>query len=65
MNCACHRQVKLNELVFEINKIMRKNIKPIYDKPRQGDIKQSFANIKLIGNIMGFKPNKDFIQDYI
>lgn len=61
MNCATHGQVTVNELVIEINHILGKNIKPIYDKSRPGEIKHSFADIDLIkeklnfGSIVQFK----------
>jgi len=62
LNCATHGQVTVNELVEEINKLVSKNIKPIYDKPRPGEIKHSFADISLIKNKLNFTPEKGFIQ---
>ena len=62
MNCATHGQVTVNELVEEINKLVSKNIKPIYDKPRPGEILHSFAEISLIKNKLSFTPEKGFIQ---
>lgn len=60
MNAACHGQVTLNELVDSINKILNKNIDPIYSNPRAGDIKHSFAEISLIKEKLGFKPVVNF-----
>lgn len=60
MNCATHGQVTLNELVKKINSFLNKNIEPIYDKPRPGDIKDSFAEIKLIEQELNWKPNYSF-----
>lgn len=62
MNCACHGQITLNELVTEVNKILKKDIKPIYAVPRQGDIKHSFANITLINKKINFEPIVSFID---
>ena len=45
MNCAASGQITLNELVKSINRILGKDIKPLYEKPRAGDIKHSFADI--------------------
>jgi UDP-glucose 4-epimerase len=56
MNCACHGQITLNELVQHINTLFEKDIKPIYADPRQGDIKHSFARIKLIKEKLDFEP---------
>lgn len=56
MNCACHGQITLNQLVCDINKILGKNIRPKYTDQRPGDIKHSFASIKLIKEKLGFNP---------
>ena len=60
MNCATHGQVTLNDLVKEINNYLKKDIKPIYDKPRAGDIKNSFAAIDLIKNTLNYTPTHLF-----
>lgn len=60
LNCACHGQVTLNELVAELNKLMNKNIEPIYAEPRPGDIKHSFADIDLIIKNLSYKNSVDF-----
>ena len=72
MNCACHGQVTLNELVEQINKLLNDErretrdekriggVKPIYAEPRTGDIKHSFANIDLIEKKLGFTPSVEF-----
>ena len=60
MNCATNGQVTLNELVKEINKLMQKQIEPIYDSIRPGDIKHSFAAIDLIKKQLKWKPKYSF-----
>jgi nucleoside-diphosphate-sugar epimerase len=57
MNCACHGQTTLNQLVKEINEILRKDIKPIYQPERVGDIKHSFATIELAKSRLNYIPN--------
>jgi UDP-glucose 4-epimerase len=59
-NCACHGRTDLNELVAAINKILGKQIKPLYTDSRPGDVKHSFADINRIGKYMGFKPSVQF-----
>lgn len=62
MNCvyppffwrATHGQVTLNELVKQINNLFNKNIEPIYEKSKPGDIKHSFASIDLIKKSLNF-----------
>jgi len=74
MNCACHGQITLNELVAQINNLLGKEnlprsfdatqddsgVKPIYAKPRHGDIKHSFADIDLIKSRLDYKSNVEF-----
>ncbi len=55
-NCACHDRITLNELVAMINKILGKNVKPIYKDARQGDIKHSFAAIEKAKEKLGYQP---------
>lgn len=60
MNCACHDQITLNQLVNEINSLLGKRIKPKYIDPRAGDIKHSFAAIEKIKSVLGFNPSISF-----
>lgn len=60
VNCACSGQTTLNELVRKINIILGKNIEPVYEKPRPGDIKHSFASIVAAEKSLGYKPVVDF-----
>ncbi|MEW5844074.1 MAG: SDR family oxidoreductase [Bacteroidota bacterium] len=60
MNCACHDQITLNQLVNEINSLLGEGIKPKYVDPRPGDIKHSFAAIEKIKSVLGFNPSINF-----
>lgn len=60
MNCAYSGRITLNELVQSINKILKKNIEPVYEKQRPGDIKHSFADINLAKEKIGFNTTIDF-----
>ena len=60
MNCACHGQVTLNELVQQLNVLLNKNIEPVYGDRKPGDIKHSFANIDLIIKKLNYKPLVNF-----
>jgi len=55
MNCASNGQVTINDLVVQINILCKKEIKPVYEKKRPGDIIHSYADINLIENKLGFK----------
>jgi UDP-glucose 4-epimerase len=56
VNCACNEQISLNKLVDSINKIANKDIKPIYNERRKGDILHSFAGISKIKEELGYEP---------
>ena len=60
INCACHDRTSLNELVIQINQLLGKEIKPIYEKSRPGDIKHSFASIELAKEKINYSPAVDF-----
>jgi nucleoside-diphosphate-sugar epimerase len=60
LNVACHEQISLGNLINEINKIYGKNIKPIYESTKPGDIKHSFASIDLIKTKLNYEPKFSF-----
>lgn len=60
MNCASSGQITLNELVGHINKILGKNISPVFEEPRAGDIKHSFADIHLAKTKINYTPSVSF-----
>jgi nucleoside-diphosphate-sugar epimerase len=60
MNCACHGQISLNELVDRLNVILGTTLKPEYKDTRPGDIKHSFASIDRMKSVLGFEPGVDF-----
>lgn len=62
MNCACHGQITLNELVKRLNIVLDKDIKPIYKRERPGDIKHSFASISLINGALQYMTIKNFLD---
>ncbi len=54
-NIACGRSTSLNELVEIMNKILGKDIKPVYGEPRKGDIRHSLADISKAEKLLGYK----------
>lgn len=60
LNCVCNGQVTLNELVKQINKLLGKNLEPIYANKRPGDVLHSFADIKLIEKKLNYRVNVNF-----
>ena len=62
VNCACHSRISLNELVSRINAVLGKNIRPVYEEPRKGDIKHSFAAIEKAKVTIGYSPKVDLLE---
>jgi nucleoside-diphosphate-sugar epimerase len=62
LNIACGEAITVNEIIDVINDLLGKNIKPIYDAPRPGDVRHSLADIALARNLIGYKPNVGFKQ---
>ncbi len=60
VNCACHERTTLNELVAQINDLLGTSVTPVYENPRAGDIKHSYADISLAEQKLGFKPKIGF-----
>ncbi len=61
-NIACGRRITVNQLVDYINKILGKDIKPVYLDPRVGDIKHSLADISRAKSF-GYNPKSDFKEE--
>lgn len=60
INIACGQRISLNQLVDKINEILGTNIRPIYDKPRVGDIKHSLASIEKAEKLLGYSVKVTF-----
>ena len=59
--CTCE-QITVNRLVDTFNVIHGTNVKPIYDKPRDGDILVSYMTYEKIKNEMGWSPKYSFLD---
>lgn len=60
INIACGVSITLLQLVEIINKILRKNIEPIFSERRAGDIKHSCADISKAIEFLSYDPIVDF-----
>ncbi|HSV99674.1 MAG TPA: SDR family oxidoreductase [Sedimentisphaerales bacterium] len=56
VNVACGEIVTVNAIIGEINRLLGKNVKPIYAPARAGDVKHSLADIAAATKLIGFKP---------
>ena len=59
-NVACGGRITLNTLLEQINRITGKNIAANHTEARQGDIRDSQADIAKAGNLMGYRPGISF-----
>jgi nucleoside-diphosphate-sugar epimerase len=62
VNCACHDRITLNELVGAINKVLGKDVKPVYNDTRTGDVKHSFAAIGKAEKLLSYRVTDPFIN---
>lgn len=65
LNIASSNPITVLELVKSLNKILGKNIKPIFAPIRTGDIKHSYADITLARKYLGYKTIVPFEQGLI
>ncbi len=60
VGCGCNHSVL--ELAKTLNKLMHKNIRPVFLKPRAGDVLKTVADISNITRELAYKPKVDFIE---
>jgi nucleoside-diphosphate-sugar epimerase len=56
VNIACGEAVTVNAIIGTINRLLGKNVQPIYAPTRAGDVKHSLADITAARNLIGFEP---------
>lgn len=61
-NIACGRQITINELVDILNEILGKDVEPVYNEERPGDIKHSLADISRARSF-GYDPKSNFKEE--
>lgn len=61
-NVGCGRNYTVLELVKILNRIMHKNIKPVFLKPRLGDVFKTKADISSIAKELGYEPRVGFAK---
>jgi len=62
LNIACGKAVTVNDICDMINKILKKNIKPVHTDTRAGDVRHSLADVTLAEEVIGYKPVVEFRQ---
>lgn len=61
-NIASGRDYSVLELAQILNKLMKKEIKPTFLKPRPGDVFKTLADLSRSKKILGFRPKIDFVE---
>jgi UDP-glucose 4-epimerase len=61
-NIACGDRITVNEMLMEINRITGKDIAPIYEAERPGDIKHSQAAVEKAEKRLAYKPQTTFVE---
>jgi nucleoside-diphosphate-sugar epimerase len=61
-NVASGKDYSVLELVKLLNRIMGKNIKPLFLSPRPGDVFRTLADLSRSKKILGFRPKIDFVK---
>jgi len=56
VNVACGEAVTVNAIIEAINDLLGKDIRPIYEPSRPGDVKHSLADITAARNLIGYNP---------
>jgi len=56
VNIACGEAVTVNAIIGMINRLLGKNVKPLYAPARAGDVKHSLADITAARKLIGFRP---------
>ena len=64
-NIACGERITLNQLVEVLNDILGKDIEPLYEEERAGDVKHSLADITLARDVLGYEPEYGFREGLV
>ena len=59
-NIGCGERYSINTLIALLNELLNKDIEPAYLEPREGDIRDSLADISSAEKDLDYKPNLDF-----
>jgi nucleoside-diphosphate-sugar epimerase len=60
VNVGCGDRITITELVEQINEMLGTDINPVYDDPRQGDVRHSMADISLAREELGYEVDIEF-----
>lgn len=61
-NVGSGSQVTVNELVSTLNDLLDTDIDPVYDDPRPGDVRYSYADISKAKRLLDYDPRVTFTE---
>ncbi len=61
-NIACEERHTINELIAGLNDLLGKQIEPKHIAPREGDVRDSLADIALAKRHLGYEPGVQFAE---
>jgi nucleoside-diphosphate-sugar epimerase len=56
INIACGKRTSLNQLLDFLGKILGREVSPVYEKAREGDVKHSLADIRKGKDLLNYVP---------
>jgi nucleoside-diphosphate-sugar epimerase len=60
INVATGGRISLNQLFEEMRKLVGGDLTPVYEEPRQGDVRDSQADITKARELLGYQPSVSF-----
>ncbi len=61
-NIACGKRYSINHLVRVLNEVLGTRVNPVYSEPRNGDVRDSLADISLARRYLGYEPSVEFLE---
>lgn len=59
-NCASGNQISIQELVIELNRILGRDINPVFADSRPGDVRHSYADVSRAVHYLDYEPSVQF-----
>jgi nucleoside-diphosphate-sugar epimerase len=59
VNVACGERTSLNELLEYVGDLVGRRLDPEYQAPRQGDVRDSLADVRAARDLLGYEPKVD------
>lgn len=65
VNIACGERTTVNSLAKQISEVLHLSLDPVYDRPRPGDIRHSFAEITKAESVLKYRPHISFSEGLV